>query len=79
MFYTYILFSEKLNRSYIGQTHEIDSRLIEHNSGKGIYTSKAHDWVLVYTQAFDTGAGAMYLETKFKKRGAKRFLTDLKG
>ena len=79
MYYTYILFSEKLNRYYTGQSHDIDSRLVEHNSGKGIYSGRAQDWVIVSTQIFETRAEAMHLETKIKKRGARRFLSDLKG
>jgi putative endonuclease len=79
MFYTYILFSEKLNRYYIGQSHDVESRLSEHNSGKGIYTGKTQDWVLVFSQQFDTRAEAMHFETKIKNRGAKRFISGLKG
>ncbi len=77
MFYTYILFSKKLNRFYIGQTQDVDSRLIEHNSGKGKFTGKSDDWVIVFTQTFETRAEAMQLESKIKKRGAGRFLNDL--
>jgi len=79
MFYTYILFSENLNRYYIGQTQDVLTRLVEHNSGKGKYTGKAKDWVLVYTQVFKTRGEAMLMESKIKKRGASRFLSDING
>jgi putative endonuclease len=79
MFYTYILFSEKLNRYYIGQTQDIDSRLVEHNSGKGKFTGKAKDWVVVFTQIFETRGEAMIMESKIKKRGVSRLLSDISG
>ena len=34
-------------------------------------------WELVYSINFDTRAEAVALETKIKKRGAKRYLADL--
>ena len=33
MFFVYILFSNKLNRFYIGTTDNVEKRLLEHNSG----------------------------------------------
>jgi len=47
-FYTYILFSEKLNRYYVGATNEIDDRIEKHLSSNKRYTSKAKDWELKY-------------------------------
>jgi len=79
MYYTYILFSEKLNRFYIGQTNDLESRLNQHNSGKGIFTGKTQDWIVVFSQQFNARADAMKFETKIKNRGAKRFLNDLQG
>ncbi|PKR80735.1 hypothetical protein CW751_08160 [Brumimicrobium salinarum] len=31
---TYILFSPKFNKYYIGQTHNFENRISTHNSGK---------------------------------------------
>ena len=32
MYFTYILFSEKLNKYYVGQTSNPEQRLIDHNA-----------------------------------------------
>ena len=46
----YILFSEKLNKFYIGACHEnLADRIIKHNEhshGNHRFTSTAHDWKL---------------------------------
>ena len=66
-FYTYILFSEKLNGYYIGYTGDsLKSRLHKHlHSAKG-HTSKANDWKIVYSQTFDTKQAAMKREIEIK-------------
>ena len=33
MYFVYILFSEKLDRYYVGTTGDVERRLFEHNSG----------------------------------------------
>jgi len=40
VYYTYILFSHKLNQFYIGSTENIDRRFIDHNTGRSKHTSK---------------------------------------
>lgn len=41
----YILFSDKLGTYYVGQTNNIEKRLITHNKGGKKYTSKGIPWV----------------------------------
>jgi putative endonuclease len=36
--YLYILFSEKLNKYYVGSTTDLERRLVEHNRGKEKFT-----------------------------------------
>ena len=38
MYHTYIIFSEKLNKFYVGATEDLDRRLVEHNTGRSPYT-----------------------------------------
>ncbi len=77
MFYTYILFSEKLGVYYTGSSQNLEFRLREHNRGKTAFAAKGAPWTLVLSKAFHTRAEAMALERKIKKRGAQRFLIDL--
>ncbi len=78
LFYTYIIFSEKLNQYYTGSTQNLENRLNDHNTGRGKHSSKGEPWTLVFSQKFSTRAEAVRLENSIKKRGAKRFLDDRK-
>jgi len=77
-FKVYILWSEELQKFYVGSTNDIDDRLLRHNSGYQKFTSKGRPWLMVCS--FDCGdrAEAVSLENRIKKRGIKRFLEDNK-
>jgi putative endonuclease len=72
--YVYILKSLKNNRFYIGSTNNVEKRLIEHNSGKSIYTSESGPWGLVFRQQFDTLTIARKMEYWLKKQKDKNFV-----
>ena len=75
---TYILYSEKLDRFYVGSTSTpIESRIQKHLSNHKGYTGKAKDWVLKFSTEFKTVQESRNLEKKIKKRGAARFMLDL--
>ena len=73
----YILFSEKLQCYYVGQTENFENRLKHHNSGKNKFTSKGLPWKFVYKFIVGNRSEAIILESKIKKRGIKRYLTDI--
>ena len=77
MFYTYILFSTKTLKYYVGQTNNLSDRLNRHNSGQQLATKNTIPWILITSFEFQTRSEAVHLETKIKKRGAKRFLIDI--
>jgi len=67
IFYVYILFSEALNKYYIGSTQDINIRLEKHlQSNKG-FTSKAKDWVLMYSEEFKMRTEVIRRERQIKK------------
>ena len=76
MIFVYILYSSSLERYYVGHSDDVEKRLREHNSGKGNYTSKGINWVLVVRIECKTRSEAVKLEQKIKKRGIKRYLQD---
>jgi putative endonuclease len=76
MFVTYILYSEKVNKFYTGQTEDLTRRLEEHNHGKTQFMANGIPWKLVYSNAHESRSDAMNLEKLIKKRGAARFLKD---
>lgn len=53
MFITYILFSETLQKFYIGYTSmDVNLRLTKHLANHKGFTSRAKDWLVVYTEEF---------------------------
>jgi putative endonuclease len=66
MFFVYILFSEKLNKYYIGYTRDIDDRLAKHNRSMRGFTSLGKPWKLVYIEQLDTKQAAMTREQQLK-------------
>jgi putative endonuclease len=51
MYYTYVLYSEKHDKIYIGYTSDIKKRLARHNSinNKG-YTKKYQPWEVLFSE-----------------------------
>jgi putative endonuclease len=77
MYHVYIIYSESLQRYYIGSTSNLASRLYDHNHHKSKFTSKGMPWVLVTSFTCDSNSEALKLEKKNKSRGAKRYLDDI--
>ena len=49
----YILFSERLNKYYVGSTTNIERRIIEHNTGLSTFTKSGMPWSVAYTENYD--------------------------
>ena len=85
-FFVYILFSLKDRKLYIGYTTNIDSRLIEHNSGRVTSTKNRRPFQLIYYEVFtdkdDAKAREKFLKSGFgreqMKHALKRTLLKLK-
>jgi putative endonuclease len=76
-FFVYILQSKKYNRFYIGQTKDVNNRLVYHNSGYSKSTKAGRPWELVYTQTFSTRSEAMKYENKLKMMKSKEYLIKI--
>ncbi|RWX02502.1 GIY-YIG nuclease family protein [Flavobacterium cerinum] len=77
MFSVYILYSETKSKYYVGQTNDLQNRLNRHNSAQVTSTKYGIRWEVLYTIQVSTRTEAMFLETKIKKRGIKRYLEDI--
>jgi len=66
MYSVYILYSEKFSRYYIGQTSDLNNRLLRHNNGSEKSTSPYKPWVLKCSLEKSTRSEAMLLEKKLK-------------
>ena len=74
MAYVYILFSESLQKFYIGSTGELpEGRLEKHlKSNKG-FTAQVKDWKIVYTEKVTDISSARKRENQLKSwKSAKR-------
>lgn len=75
--YTYILFSAKLNKYYVGACIDMERRLFEHNIGHSKFTSTGVPWILVYTKHYQTLPEAKKQEAYIKKMKSRKYIEDL--
>ena len=66
MFYSYILYSEKLDKYYIGSTSSLQGRLQRHNTSNKGFTSTGKPWVLKYFEVFESKHDAIKREFQLK-------------
>ena len=76
-FYTYIIFSEKLDKYYIGHTNSLDRRILEHNSGFSKSTKTGVPWKIVFSKSFNLKSEAFNFERKIKSMKSRKFIIDL--
>ena len=77
----YILFSDKLNKFYIGATQEdISLRIEKHNLGsygKHRFTAVANDWKLFLFIPANDYAQSIRLERKIKSMKSSKYIQNL--
>jgi len=73
----YILFSQTLNKYYVGSTTDLSRRLTEHNRGKEKFTKTGIPWLLVYSEFFEDLKQARQREIYVKKMKSKIFIERL--
>jgi putative endonuclease len=80
MFFVYVLYSEALNRYYVGQSANLVKRMTEHLAGLARFTCAAKDWELVFVQCVSDRRDAVLLERRIKKAKSRktieRFVAD---
>ena len=75
--FMYILFSEKLNKYYVGACTDMQRRLYEHNIGHSRFTSLGTPWLIAYKEEFATLAEAKKRELQVKKMKSRNFIESL--
>ncbi|MCH7771525.1 MAG: GIY-YIG nuclease family protein [Bacteroidetes bacterium] len=76
-FFVYILYSPSHNRTYTGQSDNLDNRLVYHNSGKVRSTKSYRPWVLIYQETFSSRAEAMKREKWFKSNIGRKKISEI--
>ncbi|QQR85554.1 MAG: GIY-YIG nuclease family protein [Flavobacteriales bacterium] len=67
MAWLYILFSQQLDRYYIGHTeHSVAERLQKHLGNHKAWTGRAKDWEVVYQEHHPNKSAAMRREREIK-------------
>ena len=77
MYYCYILYSQILDKYYIGHTQDLDSRLKKHLTNHKGFTGSAADWKVVYYEIFPTKTEAYARERAIKKRKSRKYIETL--
>jgi putative endonuclease len=77
--FMYILFSEKVNKYYIGACIDLERRLHEHNIGHSKFTSTGIPWQLKYKEEFETVQEAKRRELAIKKMKSRKYIENLIG
>jgi putative endonuclease len=62
----YIIYSATLDKRYIGQTSDLNQRLLRHNAGYNKSTKLGAPWVLISWTNCESRSEAMRLEKKIK-------------
>ncbi|NMB81046.1 MAG: GIY-YIG nuclease family protein [Ignavibacteria bacterium] len=77
MYNVYIIRSTSKSKYYIGQTNNLELRLIQHNSGYSKATKSGIPWELVFQKEFDSRSDAYQFEQKIKRMKSKKYLEEL--
>ncbi len=75
--YTYILYSSKIDRYYVGLTKDLEWRLERHNLGWGKYTKRGITWKIVYTETYSTKTEALKREKEIKNNKSRKYIEGL--
>lgn len=79
MHFLYILYSEKLDKYYTGETPDPDIRLDLHNNHhfKKSFTNAADDWTIKLAFQTDSKENAVFLESFIKRMKSKKFIEKI--
>ena len=75
--HTYILYSEKLAKYYVGSCTGLERRLYEHNNGHSKFTSLGIPWLIVYTEDYETLLEAKRRELQIKKMKSRKYIEGI--
>ncbi len=73
-YYTYVLFSERDRKLYLGYSNNVFRRLTEHNNGENASTVNRRPLILIYYEAHLRKEDALRRESYFKTNSGKRTL-----
>jgi putative endonuclease len=76
--YVYILYSDKIDRYYIGKSSNPQSRLDHHNSNYNrIWTKRGKPWRILNRIEFENNTEASKAELFIKKQKSRKFIEKI--
>ncbi len=75
--YAYIIYSEKLNKYYVGACIDLDRRLYEHNIGHSTFTRRGVPWKLKHKEFYETLQEAKKREGYIKRMKSRKYIEGL--
>jgi len=76
-YFFYILYSDALDKYYLGHTSDISGRLRRHKAKHKGFTGKAIDWVLVYSEKCKDKKSASNRERQVKSWKSRKMIENL--
>tara|TARA_Y100000816_G_C26094264_1_gene578747 strand:- start:2179 stop:2409 length:231 start_codon:yes stop_codon:yes gene_type:complete len=64
--------NSKIQRSYVGYTNNLISRIRKHNTGLGAKSTRGYKWKIIYKKKFYDRSSAMSYEYELKNDKKKR-------
>jgi putative endonuclease len=77
MYSVYIIYSQKIDKYYIGFSSNVPERLCKHNRNSKGFSNAGKPWVLVYQETFENKKEAMARESQLKKWKNREHLENL--
>ena len=77
MYFTYILYSKKTDKFYVGYTSDLKVRLERHNSGNSRSTKSGIPWRIVYFEEFENKSDAIKRENEIKRKKSRKYIESL--
>ncbi|MBL7749756.1 MAG: GIY-YIG nuclease family protein [Chitinophagaceae bacterium] len=76
-YFVYIIYSSQIDQYYIGHTENLKDRLFRHQNSGSKATKKAKDWVLVYSENFESRSEAARREKEIKAKKSRKYIESL--
>ncbi len=75
-FFTYVIQSQTTDQLYVGQTNNLEDRMLRHNQNRNKWTKNKGPWKLIFALQMETRSEAVLLERKLKSYKDKAYLLE---
>ena len=76
-YHCYILYSQAIDKYYVGSTADLEARIAHHNAGDSKWTKRGIPWEIVHSESFSTRGEALKREKFIKRQKSRIFIQQL--